>query len=113
MRSGASYSVRGGSLRVRKVVATNSQGKKTVKKICQFQFDCPMVFQELLTVCNFKSGSIHESGDSPGSEVLPDKSLSSVPVEVGGGVTDTRKVDTSCVYNQADRYYVSTIGEAF
>ena len=56
MRSGASYSVRGGSLRVRKVVATNSQGKKTVKKICQFQFDCPMVFQELLTVCNFKSG---------------------------------------------------------
>ena len=31
MRSGASYSVRGGSLRVRKVVATNSQGKKTVK----------------------------------------------------------------------------------
>ena len=33
MRSGASYSVRGGSLRVRKVVATNSQGKKkTVKK---------------------------------------------------------------------------------
>ena len=41
------------------------------------------------------------SGDSPGSEVLPDESLSSVPVEVGGGVTDTRKVDTSCVYNQA------------
>ena len=23
------------------------------------------------------------------------------------GVTDTRKVDTSCVYNQADRYNVS------
>ena len=37
MRSGASYSVRGGSLRVRKVVTTNSQGKKTV---IQFQFDC-------------------------------------------------------------------------
>ena len=41
---------------------------------------------------------IHESGDSPGSEVLPDESLCPVPVEVGGGVTDTRKVDTSCGY---------------
>ena len=38
----------------------------------------------------------------------------SVPyqLKLGGGVTDTRKVDTSCVYNQADRYNVSTIGEA-
>ena len=44
---------------------------------------------------------IHESGDSPGSKVLPDESLSSLPVEVGGGVTDTRKVDTGCVYKQA------------
>ena len=42
------------------------------------------------------SAWIHESGDSPGSEVFPDESLSSVPVEIGGGVTDTRKVDTSC-----------------
>ena len=32
---------------------------------------------------------------------LADESLSFVPVEVGGGVTNTRKVDTSCVYNQA------------
>ena len=42
MRSGASYSVRGGSLRVRKVVTTNSQGKKKkqLKKFSQFQFDC-------------------------------------------------------------------------
>ena len=48
MRSGASYSVRGGSLRVRKVVTTNSQGKKKqLKSFFQFQFDCPMVFQEL------------------------------------------------------------------
>ena len=48
MRSGASYSVRGGSLIARKVVTTNSQGKKIKRlKISQFQFDCPMVFQEL------------------------------------------------------------------
>ena len=33
MRGGASYSVRGGSLRVRKVVTTNSQGGKTVKNL--------------------------------------------------------------------------------
>ena len=48
MRSGASYSVRGGSLRVRKVVTTNSQGKKIKRlKISQFQFNCPMVFHNL------------------------------------------------------------------
>ena len=36
MRSGASYSVRGGSLRVRKVVTTNSQGKKQLKSLSNF-----------------------------------------------------------------------------
>ena len=44
---------------------------------------------------------IHESGDSPGSEVLPDESLSSVPVEVEGGEIQGKLVDTGCVYNQA------------
>ena len=44
VRSGASYSVRGGSLRVRKVVTTNSQGEKIKRlKISQFQFNCLMV----------------------------------------------------------------------
>ena len=89
MRSGASYSVRGGSLRVRKVVTTNSQGEKQLRSFSQFQL-----------IAQWNVEWIHESGDSPGSEVLPEESLSSVPVEVGGGVTDTRKVDTSCVYNQ-------------
>ena len=59
MRSGASYSVRGGSLRVRKVVTTNSQGKKTVKKFIRFQLIVLWYFKTVincLTVCNSKSG---------------------------------------------------------
>ena len=41
MRGEASYSVRGGSLRVRKVVATNSQGKKKTKSLACHGTFCP------------------------------------------------------------------------
>ena len=52
MRSGASYSVRSGSLRVRKVVTTNSQGKKkTVKKLSNFN----LLFQEQSNSMYFRS----------------------------------------------------------
>ena len=50
MRSGASYSVRGGSLRVRKVVATNSQGKKTVKNLVNFNLIALWNFINCVTV---------------------------------------------------------------
>ena len=102
MRSGASYSVRGGSLRVRKVVTTNSQGKKKkVKSFANFNLIALWYFKNCLTLCNFKSGYMKVGIPLEVRDVLPDESLNSVPVEVGGGVTDTRKVDTSCVYNQA------------
>ncbi len=39
---------------------------------------------------------IHEGGYSPGGQVLPDKSLSAVPVEVRGGMTNTWEVDAGC-----------------
>ena len=49
-------------------------------------------------MCNFESGYIWK-WDSPGDDyILPDESFCPIPVEVGGGKTDTRKVDTSCVY---------------
>ena len=57
-----------------------------------------MVFQELSNSMYFKSGYMKVGIPLEVRYFL--MSLSSVPVEVGGGVTDTRKVDTSCVYNQ-------------
>ena len=52
MRSGASYSVRGGSLRVRKVIFLVTVKVNQVKKFSLFQFDCPSygIFQELSNI---------------------------------------------------------------
>ena len=50
MRSGASYSVRGGSLRVRKVVTTNSQGKKQLKSLTNLNLIVLWCFKNCLTV---------------------------------------------------------------
>ncbi len=39
---------------------------------------------------------IHVGWYASGGEVFSDEPLRSVPVEVVGGVTDTREVDTGC-----------------
>ncbi len=46
---------------------------------------------------------IHVCRDASGGEVLPDQPLRAIPVEVGGGVSDTGQVDTGWRERERER----------